>query len=111
MKRSLYFLPLVIALNCLSAGLLSRFQDPPVTFSMSITNFQVHVTNTSDEVIHAVTVTGSTEKLTVVVADTIEAHKTVTFTPPGNLFPLVFLREFVVTCQSYGSMKVKIPVQ
>jgi hypothetical protein len=59
---------------------------------------ELHVTNTGDEFIHDVVATSLDSKTTVVLADTIEPHKTVTFpTTAANIVMLT--SEFKVTCK------------
>ena len=77
---------------------------------MKVVDGELHVTNTSDDFIHDVIATSLDNQTTVVLADTIEPHKTVTFPiTPANI--VLLMSEFKVTCKGYGSMKVKVPVQ
>ena len=118
MKSFVSFVMLFLAFSSSHAGVFSSFENPPISFSMRIVEGfsthivegEVHITNTSDEVIHAVVATTLGGESPVVLADTIEPYKTVTF--PANASNVVmFTSEFKVTCKGYGTMRVKIPIQ
>ena len=106
-----YLLAILVLLGTptLQAGWFSSFQEPPVTVSMKLADSAVNVTNTSDEVIHAVVASSPDGKESVTVADTIEAHKTVKFEWGGN--NTIFISEFNITCKGYGSKKIKLSYQ
>ena len=82
-----------------------------MSLSLSVANSGVNVTNTGDTVIHAVTASTLDGKTTVVIADTIEPHKTVFFKHQSADLWSMFFSEFKVTCKGYGSMKVELPIQ
>ncbi len=115
MKRNLFILAFFIVAN-VQAGWFSSFQEPPVSLSMKMADWAVHITNTSDETIHEVVASSLDGKTKFTIADTVEPHKTVVFNYGSKeginseAFSL-FLSKFTVTCKDYGSKKVELSMQ
>jgi len=111
MKLTSFFALFFVLITAASAGWFSAMQDPPVSLSLKVADSGVNVTNTSDQIIHEVTARTPDGETSVILADTIEPHKTVFFkVSTSDIWSMLF-SEFKVTCKGYGSMKVNLPVQ
>jgi hypothetical protein len=97
--KTLFIVAVSLAIG-VAAFLSLRPAQPPiiVRFSLSPDESKVHLTNTSDKVLHGVTLTTETDgkKASRVIVDTIEPHKTADLA-----FHVDFLLEPTLTCKDH----------
>ncbi|CEF49411.1 unnamed protein product [uncultured bacterium] len=75
--------------------------QPPIVARADFSQVKVHFTNTSDKVLHGITMHSKDKdgtKSSRVIIDTIEPHKTVAI----DFIPELFLDETTATCTNYS---------